>query len=251
MLGRVVPLSHPRRMITDLMHFAARVPTVPVQRRMSVVALRAARFACPVRPMWSAIFTRAFGLVATEFPELRRAYCKFPFPHLYQYPTSVATVMVEREYRGEPAVFGLLIKDPARRSVAELTRRIATARTAPVEAVKDFRRALQLASLPRPLRRLVWWVGLNVGRQRANYFGTFGVSVYASLGAESLNLLSPLTTTLNYGPIGADGSVDVRVIFDHRVTDASTVARSLARLEQVLNGTLTAELSGRQASAVA
>jgi hypothetical protein len=83
---------------------------------------------------------------------------------------------------------------------------------------------------------------LNLGRQRANYFGTFGVSVYSALGAESLHPLSPLTTTLNYGVFAPDGSADVRLVYDHRVTDGATVARALTRLEDVLNTALRAEL---------
>ena len=69
------------------------------------------------------------------------------------------------------------------------------------------------------------WLGLNIARQRANFFGTFQLSVYSALGAESLNPLTPLTTLLNYGPIGEDGSVNVRIHYDHRVMDGANVAR--------------------------
>src|SRR5262249_38849372 len=186
-------------------------------------------------PWWAAIFTKAFALVAAEFPELRRAYCKFPWPHLYEYPTSVATIMMEREYRGEQAVFGLLVKDPARRAVAQLSRSLNAARTAEVAEVDDFRRALWVAGLPRPLRRLLWGGGVDGGRQRANYFAAFG--------AESLHPLSPLTCTLNYGVIAPDGTVDVRLIYDHRVTDGPTIARAMVRLERVLNTSLCGELT--------
>ncbi len=89
------------------------------------------------------------------------------------------------------------------------------------------------------LRHLLWWLGLNLsGYRRARNWGTFAVSVYSSLGAESLHPLSPLTTTLNYGVIADDGTVDVRIIYDHRVLDGSSVARALADLEQTLNGRL-------------
>ncbi len=242
MRGRVVPLSRPRRLITDLMYFAAGVPTVPVQRRMALGPLVAARRAAPLRPSWTAVFTKAFALTAAEFPELRRAYCKFPWPHLYEYPASVAAVTVERDYHGEKAVFTVRIKDPASLTLAEIADRIRRGTETPVEQVKDFRRALRVSGLPRPVRRLLWWLGLNIGRQRANYFGTFGVSVYSALGAESLHPLSPLTATLNYGVIAVDGTVEVRLIYDHRVLDGATVARALARLEAVLNDELLAEL---------
>lgn len=251
MRGLALPLSRPRRLICDLLHFAAGVPTVPVQRRMNLASVVAARQSVRVRPSWTAIFTKAFALVAAEFPELRRAYCKFPWPHLYEYPASVAAITVERDYRGEKAVLTVRIKDPARRSLAEIGDAIRTGTTTPIEEVKDFRRSLRVCGLPRPLRRLIWWIGLNIGRQRANYFGTFGVSVYSALGAESLHPLSPLTTTLNYGVFAADGSVDVRLIYDHRVTDGATIARALARLEQVLNTAIRAELLNDGAAAAA
>ncbi len=154
----------------------------------------------------------------------------------------MAAITVEREYREEKVVLSVRVKDPARRSLAEISDAIRAGMTIPIDEVKDFRRSLRICGLPRPLRRLLWWVGLNVGRQRANYFGTFGVSVYSALGAESLHPLSPLTSTLNYGVFAADGSVDVRLIYDHRVMDGATVARALARLEEVLNTALRAEL---------
>jgi hypothetical protein len=111
-----------------------------------------------------------------------------------------------------------------------------------VDEIKDFHRSLRIAGLPRPLRRLMWWLGLNIGRQRGNYFGTFTLSVYSALNAESLHPLTPLTTLLNYGVISSDGNVNVRIIYDHRVMNGTTVARALARLEEVLNTVVAEEL---------
>ena len=242
MRGKPIPLSLPRRLIGDLMHFAVRVPSIPVQRRMNLGAVAAARAACPYPVPIIALFIKGFGLVAEEVPELRRAYCKFPWPHLYEYPVSVASVAIERDHMGEPGVFGVLLKDVARLPLLDIGRAIRYAASAPTDAVKDFRRALNMARLPRTLRRLLWWLGLNIGRQRANYFGTFGVTSYGSLGAESLHPISPMTTTLTYGPIGQDGAVNVRLIYDHRVLDGATIARALARLETVLSTTILKEL---------
>jgi len=101
---------------------------------------------------------------------------------------------------------------------------------------------MDFARLPALIRRLLWWICLNWGRQRGNYFGTFGVSVYSALQAESLHPLSPLTTLLNYGVMSADGALDVRIIYDHRVMDGATVARALGRLEEILNTTLLDEV---------
>jgi hypothetical protein len=121
---------------------------------------------------------------------------------------------------------------------------IRAGKTQPVEENKNFRLFLNLGRLPMPLRRFVWWLGLNIGRQRGNYFGTYGVSVYSELGAESLHPLSPLTTVVNYGIIAADGTVTVRIMYDHRVLDGSNVARILERLEEALTGPILDELRG-------
>jgi hypothetical protein len=49
---------------------------------------------------------------------------------------------------------------------------------------------------------------------------------------------------LSYGVASAGGTIDVVLRWDHRVTDAAPIARALTRLEQVLNGEITAELRG-------
>jgi hypothetical protein len=108
--------------------------------------------------------------------------------------------------------------------------------------VKEFRRALKIARLPAPIRWLLMWLGLNIGRQRARHFGTFQLSVYSGLGAESLNPLTPLTSLLNYGPIDEKGLVTVRIHYDHRVMDGANVARALERFERILNGEVAAEV---------
>src|ERR1019366_2235750 len=198
-------------MVIDLLYFARGIPTVPVQKRISLGPLVAARAACGERPRWTAIFTKAYALLAQEVPELRRAYVKIPWAHLYEYPTSKANIIIERDYRGEPSLCPVSIKDPAHRPVGDIGRQIQPATAAPLEEIKDFRRWMRFARLPLPLRRTLWWFGLNIGRQRGNFFGTFGLSVYSALNAESLHPLSPLTTLLNYGVMTGEGVLDVRI----------------------------------------
>jgi hypothetical protein len=230
-------------MICDLVHFAQHVPTVPVERRMDLAPLVAVREAAAPRPSWCAIFTKAYGFVTQAWPELRRAYLPFPWPHFYEHPINVASVAVERAFGNENAVFFAQVHSPEQRGLAELDALLRSFKERPIEKIAAFRRSLRISRLPRPLRRPIWWIGLNAwGRKRARYFGTFGVTVYAGLGASSLHPLSPLTTALNYGVIGADGSVDVRIMYDHRTLDGGTVARALADLERVLKGEILTEL---------
>jgi hypothetical protein len=241
--GRNLALSLPRRFICDLLHFARRVPSVPVQRRMNLASVVEARAAAAPRPSWATIFTKAYGFVCAARPELRRCYLSFPWPHLYEHPTSVASIAVERRCGDEDAVLFGHITAAETHSLAELDRRLKAFKELPLERVGAFRHALRISGLPRPLRRLAWWFGLNVsGRKRAHFLGTYGLSTYSGLGAASLHPLSPLTTALNYGIIDSAGQVDVRLIYDHRVMDGSTVARALQDLERVLQCEIVAEL---------
>jgi hypothetical protein len=244
MRGRAIALSRARRLVVDVLHFAHKIPTVPVQKRMSLAAVAEARTACPHRPRWTAIFMRAYGLLAREVPEFRRVYVKLPWPHLFEYRSSVGGVVIEREYQGDTGIFCLTILNPAARTIDDLHESLENAYTLPVEQLPEVRRALRVAALPGPLRRLMWWLGLNISRYRAQFFSTFCISVYSALKAESLHPLMPVTTLLNYGIIDPDGSVTVRIIYDHRVMNGATVARALNRLEEILNTTILDELRG-------
>ena len=240
--GRRFGLSLQRRFVRDLLHFARKVPSIPMQRRMNLPDLVAARSARRVAG-WCAVFTKAYAIVSAARPELRRCYLPFPWGQLYEHPFVVASIAFEREYRGEPGVFFGLVPSPQQLSLPEVEAMVRYYKNTPVEQVGRFRLTLNLSRLPLPLRRFVWWFGLNArGLYRASFFGTFGVSTVSSLGSSSLHQLSPLTTTLNYGTFADDGSIDVRLTYDHRVMDGATVARALAHLEEVLHGEILAEM---------
>ncbi len=242
MRGRAIALSRARRLVIDVLHFAHKIPTVPAQKQMALGAVAEARAACETRPRWTAIFLRAYGLLAREVPEFRRVYVKLPLPHLYEYRSSVGGVVIEREYEDEAGIFNVTIPNPAARTIEDLHAMLEKIYTAPMEELAEVQRALRVAALPRPLRLFIWWLGLNISRYRAYFFSTFCISVYSALKAESLHPLMPVTTLLNYGIIDADGRVNVRIIYDHRVMNGATVARALNRLEEILNTTIVEEL---------
>jgi hypothetical protein len=227
--------------MADFLHFGRKVPAVSVEKQINVAALQTTLARCIERPRWTAIFAKAFAITACEIPELRRAYLSFPTPHLYEYPSSVAAISIERVFDGESFVFPLLIKDPAAKSLADISRSIDHAKTAPLSDIKHFRRMLTFARLPRPLRRGLYSVGLNLGRQRANSFGTFALSSFGSFGAALLSTISPTTTFLYYGPIDG-GCINLRGSFDHRVLDGARMARALVRIDEVVNGAIVEEV---------
>jgi hypothetical protein len=247
-MSRNLPLSLHRRFICDLVYFAQKVPAAMVQRRMHLAPAAAGRQAAAPRPSWCALFAKAFAFVAAARPELRRAYMPFPWPHLYEHPTSIVSIAIERRLGDEDAVLFAHLRGPEQKGLQELDAQLQHCKEAPVEKVGLFRRIRRVSRLPRPLRRLLWWTALNVsGRWRARHLGTFGLSVVAGLGAAIPHLLSPLTATLNYGVIDADGVVDVCLTFDHRVLDGATAARALEDMERALNGEILTELRYFQA----
>src|SRR4051812_35060019 len=249
MRGTVRRLSIPRRLVADLMHASRDVPFVSLRRTLDIRPLIEARTASAQPPGWAAIFARAFGLVARDEPALRRLYLKWPWPHLYELPHSVCMVAIARKEDGEDCVLPQKVSPVDELPLAEVDALIRYAKTAPVEEVPAFRKLLRTSRLSLPLRRAVWMAGLNFGRQRANYFGTFGITSVAAFGPGELHALSPGPFIVSYGAVAANHTIDVVIRWDHRITDAALIARTLTRLEQALNGPVRAELlSQRQAA---
>jgi hypothetical protein len=251
--GHFVPISGPRRFIIDLIHFARQVPSIPVSRLINVAPLFTARDAHPGRPSWSLLFMKAYALVCAEHPPLRRALLNFPWPRLYEHPQTGCALAMEREYENEEGIFVGLFRAPEAQTIHQLQEGLAFYKLEPLEKIGFFRQALRMSRVPTPIRHLLWWSTLNLsGVKRAKRFGTFGLSSYGALGAESLHPISPLTTTLTYGPISPTGQVIVKLIYDHRVLDGAYIARRLQDIEAALTGAILDELrAGAAATAPA
>lgn len=246
MKGRMVGLSRPRRILADLSHASLGYPRATLLTRIGVGALAEPRDRA--RIPWPVVFAKGFALVAAEMAELRRVYVKLPWPHLYELPASVGSIIVERDWPQvaprEKALFLGRLKDPARSGLGALAAAMRQHKTAPIDSIADFRRILLLAGLPGPLRRGLLFLALNWGRQVPNYFGTFAVSPLGSHGAAIVGTIPVWTSFLNYGPIAADGGVDIYLSVDHRVMDGGHAARAVRALEAALNGVVLAELRG-------
>jgi len=241
--GRWVPLSLPRRFISDLTFFAHRVPLCTLERTMHLGLLVEARRQIQQPPGWCTLFTKAYALVAARRPELRRAYLPWPWPHLYEHPENVASIAIERQLGTEKAVLFAHLRAPETKSLIDLETSLRRFKEEPIQNNRVYRRILNTSRWPWPLRRLVWWYGLNLcGHRRARHLGTFGISVIANLGSASVHLLTPISTALNYGPLAADGSLNVRLTYDHRMLDGGNGARALAEVEDVLCGELRQEV---------
>ena len=242
MRGTVRKITLPRRFIADLMHASMRVPFVSLMRPLDIRDLSEARAQATQRPGWAAIFVKAFALVAREEPVLRTLYAKWPRPAFYELPRSVAMVAIARVVDGQDCVLPQKITAPDELTLMEVNAMIRHAKEAPIEQVAAFRKILRTTPLPLPLRRLFWAIGLNFGRQHANYFGSFGVTSVAAYGAGQLHAISPGPFVMSYGVEKSDQTIDVVLRWDHRITDAALIARTLNRLEQVLNSEIASEL---------
>ncbi len=245
--GRIIPLSGPRRFINDLVYFARRVPSVPLSRTLNVARLAVPRRAHPSRPSWATLFMKAYALVAVEHPPLRRMMLAWPWARLYEHPQTLCSLAVERVVDDEYGVFVGVFRAPEAQSIGQIQRSVEMYKNDPIEAVGYFRQAMRVSRLPLPVRRFLWRLTLNIsGHKRSKRFGTFGLTTYGSLGAEQLHPISPLTTTLTFGPIADSGDVCVKIIYDHRVLDGAYVARRLQDLEAALHGPVLDELLRRE-----
>lgn len=241
--GRRVAIPPPRRVTIDMLGLAKEIPTVPVQKLMDLGPLVRARRQASVKISWCAIFVRALALTAVEHVALRRVFIPSRRPHLFESPYSVAMVAIEREYQGEPVVFTGKIKQPEDLTLRQIEEKVQYFKETPIEQIGFFKRTILLGRLPGFFRRLVLRQRFHCGgQQRVDLSGNFGISVYSSLGAESLHPIAPVTSVINYGVIREDEPVNVRLVYDHRVTDGSVIARALHSLDEILRTRVTQEI---------
>jgi hypothetical protein len=228
-------------LVCDLLHFARQVPLYPLERSCDLRKLAEARARAPQRIAWSILFVKAYAMLARDHAPLRQAYLRWPWPHLYEHPSSIAMLTINRGTPESERVYWGRFKEPESQPLIDLQARLDRYKTAPPEAV--FRDQERMSRLPGPIRRLAWWLGLNLsGHLRARRLGTFGLTTLAGQGAVNHYHPTCLTTGLTYGPIDSTGHSLVTIMFDHRVTDGACIARALLDLEALLRGPITLEL---------
>src|SRR5262249_5960058 len=240
---RYVRLSRPRRWMADIVHFGKKSHVMGGSKIINVAPVAAARRSLGVRVSWAAIMVRTVGLLAERWPEFRRSYMPFPWPRIYEHPFCVVAPVIEREWRGDPAVFVNPIPAPEHRSLDEIERYLRMLRKAPIESIGGYRRLIRIAGFPRPLRRLLLRLVFHwSGRMRTRYAGTVAVNVMISRRFLTVQSTSPLTLSVFFGIPQPNGDVSVEVFFDHRVIDGMQGVRMYKDLEATLNHEIVAEL---------
>ena len=242
--GKSVPLSLGRKMLIEHCHFSNATQKGVLKSRIKIAPLLMALGkveAAGKKPKLALVFIKAFAVASQSIPELRRAYCKLPWPHFYELEHSVGILPITRDLNGEEIVMMAQFRDPAATTLSNLNDALHHMKTAPLRSIKSFDRALKVAALPFPLRRLAFWLGLNFGRQHRKYFATFAVSAMGLV--EPVYAIHPLPSLLTFGPLDFENTqVDLTLSFDHRVYDGMTAVRAFSAIEAALNGPIATEL---------
>src|SRR6266508_3337916 len=224
-----------RQFVLDYMHLCRRIPVVTVDRRMKLAPLVEARQASPLHPSWTAIFIKAYALMAARCPEMRRAYMSLPWQRrLYEHGHSRASFIVNRVIDEEEFPLYHAIEEPEALSLADLDAKVRQATTLPLPKIPEFRILRWLLYVPRPIRRFLWWLAFNnSGWGRAQWFGTFGITSTAAQGAGLLKIVTAIPT-IHHGLFDENGDIEMRLTIYHRAIDGAPAARALVMMEQIL-----------------
>jgi hypothetical protein len=241
-ISRRKRLPRSRRLVCDLLHFAQHVPLFPLERSCFLGELADLRQRCLLKVSWPVLFLKAYGLLALDYPVLRQAFLRWPWPHLYEHPCSVAMLAINRTDRHGDRLYWGRFRQPERQPLGKLQLTLEKYKTGQPKAV--FARQIRISRAPTLLRRLGLWWTLNVsGVSRARRVGTFGLSTLASTGAVNRYHPTCLTTSLTYGPLDSSGQALVTILYDHRVVDGNCIAHALCDLEAILRGPIAHELA--------
>jgi hypothetical protein len=227
--------------VRDVLHFYRQVPSCAHSRVCDLSRPAALRRAMPGRLSWTVLFLKAFGLVAAERPVLRQCYLRWPWPHVYEHPHTVAMLAIERPFGGDRWLFWGRFVAPEGEPLPALKRRLDRYVEGDVERV--FRLQWKFSGLPTFVRRIVWWWTLNVsGVARGKRAGTCFLTTLASRGVEIEHPPAFHTANLTYGPLDERGRCRVTIAYDHRLMDGAFIGECLAEIEAAMNGPIAAEL---------
>lgn len=239
--GMIRSIDKDRGVILDLVRYASKVPSFPVERRVDMGSLARARSNCGRRVSWTAVFIRAYGLASRAMPDLRQIYVPWPWPRLYQSQTCVIAVAVNRKLpHGDRLFFGR-VHSPDHLSLSQIQAELDNFQVG--EIAKVFRTQYRAAKMPGFIRRFGWWWRMDVDyKNRPRRSGTGSISALAGQGVT--NRLHPCITTssFSFGPLEADERSLVTLQCDHRVMDGITAARALNSLCDYLSGQVLEEL---------
>jgi hypothetical protein len=237
-----VPLQ--RRWIADIVHFGRKSHCVGCKWVINVAPAAAARKSRIPPVSWVAIWVRTIALAGQKWPELRMCYLPYPWPRVYLHPFTVATLVVERQWNGVPAVFLDTIKHPETLPITEIEHIFLGLRENPVERVGAYRFLIRISKLPLLLRRCLWSIGFYwSGRLRTKYMGSFAVNFIRAPRFSVAQTMTPISFSLWFSLVDPNGDMTAHLLWDHRLLDAMAADRLVHDLEAIMNKVVAAELS--------
>ncbi len=231
-------------MIVDICNAAKTVPAFSVQREFDLSNIATARQSAKTRIGWAALFARGYSLVAKDVPELRQTFITLPWMRLYQHPTSVVNVTVNRfdQSINRERLLWARIRNVETLTLAAIQKSISEHQTADLKTL--FRDGQVMEKMPAPIRWLSWHLLMRwQGRKRARRLGTFTISTLANLGTTNDNHPLIATSSLSYSPLTSQQRTIVTLLADHRVLDGALAARALVALERVMQHQIVDELA--------
>lgn len=158
-----------------------------------------------------------------------------------------ANTQIEATVDGQPIVRSVIIRAVNRKSVAELTAEVRSEQHATPSSDRRYRWSLAYLSLPRPVRRLVWWVVLrrpDLFKQLGGTIAFSSVGMFGPAGGWGIPV-TPATLSITVGglvtkPRYIEDSLqprellDLTISVDHAIIDGAPAARFVRRLSELI-----------------
>lgn len=254
-----VPIPRSRTIVLDVVRWARRVPSFPVEQvweAQTLSALRtefnsqspASNHADPRfsahRISWAALFLRAYGLACRDFPPLRQTFHRFPWGRVFQSDHVGIAICVNRNIEGQDRLYFGRLEAVDSLSIREIQDRLNYYQYHDPQTA--FRQQHLAAGLPRPLRDLMWWWRIEVNcRRTAQRVGTASLSTLAGQGFYNRNHPCLMTSSLSYSPLDSRGRTTVTLQCDHRVMDGFQAGQALTCLRHHFLDTVLGELQSQ------
>ena len=100
-----IALSNGRKLVSDVIEIANKMPLAAFARQLDLAELNRVRLRTRPRIAWDVVMMRAYGIICRRRPELRQMLVKYPWRHLYQAEEIVCSLTMAREHLGEERLF--------------------------------------------------------------------------------------------------------------------------------------------------